>query len=228
MESPPFSCSAQQNSSLNSQLAMQTKQLQEHQEAHLAVKNDLRRAKEALKSSNDTQPLRNRIAELEVAVNTLEGDNTSLQSEIESLKQWGAPPSQEEGEGEGVEEVRAELEARHAENVLALRSELEGKRIEEVARVRVESAREAATQRSEHEGEVQGLREALDRAERETEELRQLEELRHLKEQEKGRMVVEEPVLVEEPVMVEECVLVEEQAPQFTEQPLVRSREIDR
>lgn len=187
------------------------------------MKNELRRVKEALKNSTDTQPLLNRISELELTVNTLEGENTSLQSEIESLKQWGAPP-QEEGEGKGMEQLRAELETRHAENMLALKSELEGKCVEEVARVRGECAHAVAAQQSEHEAEVQRLRDALERAERETEELQQLERQRQLEEQEKDRIPVEEPVLVEEPVVVEESVLVEEQAQQFTEQPLVCSR----
>ena len=110
-------CRAQQNSSLSTQLVVQTKQLQELQDSQTAAKNELRRAKESLKNSTDTKPFQDKISELEATVSSLEQVNTSLQSEIESLRQWGAPPQRDEEEEEEKEKALAELEARHADNV---------------------------------------------------------------------------------------------------------------
>lgn len=203
-----LACSAQQNSSLNSQLAMQSKQLQELQDSHTATKNELRRAKESLKNSADTKPLLDKISDLEATVKSLEQDSTSLQSEIESLRQWGAPPQRDEEEEENT---LAEPEARHAEDIQALRRELEERHREEVDKIKEEHIQEAAVCQSEHEAEVQRLRETLAVVEKEVEELQ--------------RKQLEERATVEERVPVEECVVVEEQAPQFMEQPLVGGEE---
>lgn len=138
----------------------------------------------------------------------MEQVNTSLQSEIESLRQWGAPPQRdEEGEEEEEKEREKELEARHADNMQALRRELEGRHREEVDKMKEEHRQETAVCQSEHEAEVQRLRETLLVAEKEIEELRQKQ--------------LEERVPVEELASVEECVLVQEQTPQLMEQPLV-------
>ena len=198
-----LACSAQQNSSLNSQLAMQNKQLQELQDSHTATKSELRRAKESLKNSTDTKPLLDKISDLEATVKSLEQGNTSLQSEVESLRQWGAPPQRDDEEENNL----AELEARHVEKMQALRRELEGRHREEVDKIKEEHIQEAAVCQSEHEAEVQRLRETLAVAEKEVEELQ--------------RKQLEERVTVEERIRVEECVVVEEQAMQFMEQPLV-------
>ena len=198
-------CRAQQNSSLSTQLVVQTKQLQELQDSQTAAKNELRRAKESLKNSTDTKPFQDKISELEATVSSLEQVNTSLQSEIESLRQWGAPPQRDEEEEK--EKALAELEARHADNVRALRRELEGRHREEVDKMTEEYRQETAVCQSEHEAEVERLRETLAVAEREVEELRQKQ--------------LEERVPVEELASVEECVLVEEKVPQLMEQPLV-------
>lgn len=200
-------CRAQQNSSLSTQLVVQTKQLQELQDSQTAAKNELRRAKESLKNSTDTKPFQDKISELEATVSSLEQVNTSLQSEIESLRQWGPPPQRDEEEEEEKEKALAELEARHADNVGALRRELEGRHREEVDKMKEEYRQETAVCQSEHEAEVERLREILAVAEREVEELRQKQ--------------LEERVPVEELASVEECVLVEETAPLLMEQPLV-------
>ena len=201
-------CRAQQNSSLSTQLVVQTKQLQELQDSQTATKNELRRAKESLKNSTDTKPFHDKISELEATVSSLEQVNTSLQSEIESLRQWGAPPQRdEEEEEEEKEKALAELKARHADNMQALRQELEGRHREEEDKMKEVYRQETAVCQSEHEAEVQRLRETLAVAVKEVEELRQKQ--------------LEERVPVEELASVEECVLVEEKAPQLMEQPLV-------
>ena len=64
--------SVQQNSGLNSQLLAASKQVAELQDGNAALKSDLRRAKEALKSPQDSRQLMEKVKELE-------GENMELQ-----------------------------------------------------------------------------------------------------------------------------------------------------
>ena len=64
-----------------------TKEFQGAEESNTALKNELRRAKEALKTSTNTKPLTEKINELEGLVVSLKTENRSLQSAMQSTNE---------------------------------------------------------------------------------------------------------------------------------------------
>ncbi len=143
----PVVSSTQLNSSLESQLLVASDQVKQLQDSTKSLEADLRRAKEALKSSADVKSLTDQISDLQGILAGMEQENEDLQAAMQDTNEEKArissalASSKDEREGLAKETDKLQSLLQQAEEKIAeLSRELESRDGADVGRAAEESA----------------------------------------------------------------------------------------